>query len=148
MWYFILYLILAVWVLFDAKKRRNIFIGWSVGTFILGPLLIPFYFAKRHLKDNEIREGGTSWNVLKNFALFWTLTMFIAGIAGMVGAGEVVGTATTGAEQAGAVIGTGIGMMMLVMLWFIPMICALVLGFFLKKSSIIEKGQSGKLAAA
>ena len=35
---------------------------------------------------------------------------------------------------------------MLIAMWFIPMICALMLGFFLKKSSIVEKGPTGPLA--
>lgn len=49
-------------------------------------------------------------------------------------------------EEAGAAIGTGIGIMMIGFLWFVGAISALVLGMFLKKNSIIEKGPTGALA--
>jgi len=145
MWYFILYLIFAIWIFFDAKRRKNNFVVWSLSTVILGPIILPFYFAKRNLKEGELREGGTGWNVLKNFALLWTLTMFVAGIVGMIGAGDVAQYAGTDAEKAGAVIGMGIGLGLIIALWFFPMLAALVLGLFLKKSSIVEKGPTGKL---
>jgi hypothetical protein len=146
MWYWILYLILAVWTAFDAKTRGNNFIGWAIGVFLIGPLVLPVYFAKRYLKDGETREGGTGWNILKNFALFWTLTMLIAGIAGIVSAGSIVSNSSNEFEQAGAVIGAGIGLTLIVSLWFFPMIVALIIGFFLKKNSVVEKGPTGKLA--
>lgn len=144
--YFILYLLFALWVFYDASKRKNNQFGWSIGTFLLGPIVLPVYFAKRNLKAGEVREGGTAWNILKNFALFWTITMVIAGIAGMIGAGDVISSSQDEYEKAGAIIGTGIGMAFLGMLWFFPMIFALILGFFLKKSSVVEKGPTGKLA--
>ncbi|WP_314591571.1 hypothetical protein [Paenibacillus terrigena] len=144
--YWILYFLIAVWVFFDAKKRGNQFIGWSIGCFLGGPLVLPFYLAKRYLKTGQVREGGTGWNVMKYFALFWTITMIIVGIAGMAGAGQVVNDASNEYEQAGAVIGAGIGMAMLVVIWFVPMVVALILGLFLKKSSIVEKGPTGKFA--
>jgi hypothetical protein len=146
MWYWILWIILAVWTFFDAKKRHNNAIGWAIGTLLVGPIVLPVYFAKRYLRVNEVREGGTAWNVLKNFSLYWTLTMFIVGVAGAIGAGGVISGAEDGAEQAGAVIGAGIGLTMIFILWLVVVVIALILGFFLKKSSIIEKGPTGKLA--
>ena len=74
MWYFVLYLIFAAWVFTDAKKRKNHPVGWPAATAVLGPIVLPVYFAKRNLQAGEVREGGTGWNVIKNFALFWTLT--------------------------------------------------------------------------
>lgn len=148
MWYFVLYAIFAVWVLIDAKKRINHMVGWPLATFILGPLVLPVYLAKRNLKEGEVREGGTGWNVLKNFALFWTITMVVAGIAGMVGVSDVAQKTTSEAEQAGVAIGATIGLGMIFILWFIVLVAALVLGLFLKKSSIVEKGPTGSLAQA
>jgi len=49
MWYWILWLLIAIWVLFDAKKRRNNMIGWPIGTFLLGVIVLPVYLAKRNL---------------------------------------------------------------------------------------------------
>jgi len=146
MWYWILWVILAVWTFIDAKKRNNNAIGWAIGTLLVGPIVLPVYFAKRYLKVNEVREGGTAWNVLKNFTLYWTLTMLVVGIAGAIGAGGVINESQSGAEQAGAIIGAGIGLTMLFILWLVVAVVALILGFFLKKSSIVEKGPTGKLA--
>lgn len=146
MLYLILWLILAAWTYYDASKRKNKPIMWAILTFLFGVIALPVYFAKRNLKPGEVREGGTAWNVLKNFALFWTLTMAVVGISGFINASRVVSTAKSGAEAAGAAIGTGIGMTMIFFLWFFPMIIALILGFFMKKSSIVEKGPTGGLS--
>ena len=124
---------ITVWVLIDARKRRNNLIGWSIGTLLFGPIVLPFYLAKRYLKPNEVREGGTAWNVLKYFTLFWTITMAASGIAGMIGAGSVISNSSNDFELAGAVVGTGLGMLGLFFLWFIVAFVALILGFFLKK---------------
>lgn len=105
----------------------------------------PFYFAKRNLKSGQVREGGTAWNVLKYFALFWTITIAVVGVAGFGSASAVVSNSTNGFEQAGAVIGTGIGLALLLPLWFFPMVFALILGAFLKKSSVVENGPTGEL---
>lgn len=141
MWYLILYVVLAILVFIDAKRRKNRSILWSLGALFFGPVVVPIYFAKRRLKTGETREGGTGWNVLKNFALLWTLTMLIAGIAAAVGVNGGPAPASD-AEQVGAAIGVGLGFAFLAALWFFPMVGALVLGFFLKKSSIVEKGSS------
>ena len=148
MWYFILYGILAVWAFVDAGKRKNNRIVWPLATLGLGPVVLPVYFAKRNLKDGETREGGLGWNVLKNFALLWTLTIFVVGLAGMVGVSEIVGEAGSEAEQAGAAIGGAIGLGMIALLWFVVAVAALVLGMFLKKTGIVEKGPTGPLAAS
>ena len=87
--------------------------GWPAMTFLVGPITLPVYFAKRHLKEGEVREGGTGWNVLKNFTLLWTLMMVVVGFAGLVGVSEVVGGASSGAEQAGAAIGATLGLGMI-----------------------------------
>jgi len=50
------------------------------------------------------------------------------------------------AEQAGAAIGATLGLGMIFGLWFIVLVGALVLGLFLKKSGIVEKGPTGPLA--
>ena len=146
MTYIILYIAVAIWMFLDGKKREFPAIPYVVGTVLLGPIIAPIYFAKRYLKEGEVREGGTGWNVLKNFALFWTLTMLFVGIVGMVGASEVVSSAGDEFEQAGAAIGAGLGLIVLVFLWFVPMVSALVIGLFLKKASVIEKGPTGPLA--
>lgn len=145
MWYLILYGILAIWAFVDAKKRKANAVLWAVGTLLLGPIILPFYFAKRPLKAGEVREGGTAWNVLKNFAIFWTILMAVAAIWGMVAVSEHLSTFQSEAERAGAAIGTALGLGMIAALWFFPFMGAVVLGLILKKSSIVEKGPSGSL---
>ena len=144
--YFILYIAIAIWLFLDAKKRKYNGIPWAAFTAILGPLVVPFYFAKRPLKDGEVREGGFAWNVLKYFAIFWTITMAIGFFAGMANASEQASGYKTDAEQAGAGIGMAIGGAMIFFLWFIILAGALIFGFFLKKSSVIERGPTGPLA--
>lgn len=148
MWYWVLNIAIALWVFFDARSRKmDQSVLWAIGTSLLMIFVIPFYFAKRPLKNGEVREGGTAWNVIKSFAIFWTVFMFIAGVAGMMATGDVVTKASSGAEQVGAAIGTAIGVGMIMGLWFIVIVGALVIGLFVKKSSIVEKGPTGALAS-
>lgn len=147
MWYFLLYVCFAIWVVKDGKKRKaNKVINWAIGTVLIGPIVLPVYFAKRPLLAEETREGGTAWNVLKNFALFWTILMAVAAIWGMVNVSEQTANLQTDAERGGAAIGAALGLGLLFVLWIIPLMGALILGFFLKKSSVIEKGPTGQLA--
>ena len=148
MWYWVLNIAISFWVFLDARKRKmDQPVLWAIGSCILMIVVIPFYFAKRPLKDGEMREGGTGWNVTKYFAIFWTLFMFVAGVAGMMAAGNVVNKASSDAEQVGAAIGTAMGFGMILGLWFVVIVGALVIGLFLKKSSLVEKGPTGALSA-
>jgi hypothetical protein len=147
MWYFILFGLLALWVGFDAS-RRNLgaakAIIWAIGTFLLGVIVMPIYIAKRPLRANEVREGGLAWNVLKNFALTWTILMVAISISAL---GAAAGTnVNSDAEAAGAAIGFSIVVVILAVVWFFPMVGAIVLGFFLKNSAIVERGPTGPLA--
>jgi hypothetical protein len=134
-------------VAFDAS-RRNLgaakTILWAIGTFLIGVIVVPIYLAKRPLKPNEVREGGLAWNLLKNFALTWTVLMVAISISAINAA---AGTDTSsGAEAAGAAIGIGIVIVILAVVWFVPMVGAIALGFFLKNSAIVERGPTGPLA--
>jgi len=146
-WYVIIFGLLTLWVAYDANRRK---LGaaqtalWAIGTFLLGVIVVPIYFAKRPLMANQVREGGLAWNVLKNFALTWTLLMIAIGISALGAASET--SVSSDAEAAGAFIGTGIVFLILAVVWFFPMVGAIVLGFFLKNSAIVERGPTGPLA--
>lgn len=144
--YLILYVIVAIWLFLDAKKRLTNGIPWAAFTVLLGPVVVPVWLAKRPLKDGEVREGGMAWNVLKNFALMWTLTMFVWFIAGMAIASEAFEKTHDKYEKAGTGIGMALGGIMIFVLWFGVLVSALILGFFLKKSSVVEKGPTGPLS--
>ena len=147
MWYFALYGMFALWVLLDGVARR---IGasvaaWTVGTLLLGPIVLPIYLAKRPLKKGEVREGGTAWNVLKNFAILWTVLMAMAGFGAMLKMGQAVSSLDSDAARAGAGLGILFGMGFFAVIWFLPTCGAAVLGFLLKKNSIVETGPTGAL---
>ena len=144
--YFILYIAVAFWLYRDAKARLFNGLPWSIATMFLGPTVVPFYIAKRPLKQGEVREGGFGWNVLRNFALFWTLTIFVGFIGGLVNVSEHAQNATSEAEQIGVGMGVAIGGVMIFLLWLFVLVGALVFGLFLKKSAVVERGPTGALA--
>ncbi|MBA2782543.1 MAG: hypothetical protein H0T74_06425 [Rubrobacteraceae bacterium] len=147
MWYFIIFGLLALYVIIDGSSRKLEVVKtvlWAIGTFLLGVVVLPIYIAKRPLKANQIREGGFAWNVLKNFALTWTILMVAISISAI---GAATGTpVNSDAEAAGTAIGVGIVIVILAVVWFFPMVGAIVLGFFLKNSAIVERGPTGRLA--
>lgn len=140
MWYLILTVIFVVWVCFDGHKRKANFLPWAIGAALLGPIVVPVYLAKRPLLSGEVREGGTAWNILKNFAILWTIIMAVAAVWGLASVGEHTAGLQSDAEKAGAAIGTVLGLGMIASVWFFPFIGAFILGFMLKKSSIVERG--------
>jgi hypothetical protein len=145
--YFLLYGVFALWVLFDGLTRKMAAstIVWTLGTAILGPLILPIYLASRPLKQGEVREGGRAWNVLKNFAILWTIAMAIAGFAGLMAMARDATSLTSDAATVGAGIGMLFGMGLLAAIWVFPTMGAALLAFLLKKNSIVETGPTGPL---
>ncbi|MGB6065390.1 MAG: SHOCT domain-containing protein [Desulfomonilaceae bacterium] len=137
---YVSYIGFGVWVLIDAGKRKSDkSLWWGIGTAALGPLVLPVYLSKRPLLAEEVREGGAAWNILKNFALFWTVTMAIFAIYLLLSVGGAKELDSDAAKGIAATVGLGL----IGALWFFPMATAMILGFFLKKSSIIERGPTG-----
>lgn len=136
----ILTVIFVVWVCFDGHKRKANLLPWAIGTALLAPIVVPVYLARRPLLSGEVREGGTAWNILKNFAILWTIIMAVAAVWGLASVGEHTAGLQSDAEKAGAAIGTVLGLGMIASVWFFPFIGAFILGFMLKKSSIVERG--------
>lgn len=144
--YLLLNLGLAAWMYRDGTRRLYRIIPWCLAAVPFGWAVLPVYLARRPLREGEVREGGTAWNVLKNFCLVWTLTMLVAAVAG-IGSVSSMPEAASDAERAGRAIGATIGLGMIFALWFFPLAGAALLGVFLKKSSIAERGPTGALAA-
>ncbi len=134
--------IISVWVLFDALLREEQSFLWAVGTTLLGPIALSIYFANRKLLSGETREGGFAFNLLKNFAILWTLIMAIVTIASMVNVGNSMAGINSSAAQAGAAIGTALSLGLLGALWFFPFFGALCIAFFVKKASEVETGEN------
>lgn len=134
---YVSYIGFGVWVLIDAGKRKtDKSLWWGIGTAVLGPLVLPVYLSKRPLLAGEVREGGPGWNILKNFALFWTVTMVIIAIYMLFSVGGAKELDSDAAKGIAATVGLGL----IGVLWFFPMATAMILGFFLRKSSVIERG--------
>lgn len=148
MWYLILYGLLALWVLFDSVSRKSVGMGilWTLGTAIIGPLALPIYLATRPLRSGEVREGGTGWNVLKNFAILWTILMAVVSFNTFLAMGKVASTVKGDAATVGAGLGMIFGFGLLLLVWIIPTGGSALLGFLLKKNSIVERGPTGPLA--
>jgi hypothetical protein len=140
--------LLVLWVLVDGFRRGANAILWAIGTALLPPVVLPFYLAKRPLEAGEVRAGGTAWNVLKNFAIVWTVLMAWLTIASLASIGTDLPQPTSDAGRVGQAIGAMLGLGFLGALWFFPMVGAMVLGFFLKNAAIVEVGPTGSHAPA
>ena len=117
----------------------------AIGTVFLGPIILPIYLASRPLKQGEVREGGKGWNILKNFAILWTIVMAIASVAGLMAMTKGTENLTSDAARAGAGIGMALGMGLLAAVWFFPTMGAALLGFLMKKNTVVENGPAGSL---
>src|SRR6202008_3368292 len=144
---FLLYGVFALWVLIDGLSRKMGIpaVLWTIGTAVVGPIVLPVYLASRPLKQSEVREGGKAWNILKNFAILWTIVMIIASIAGLMAMAKGATGLTSNAARAGAGIGMLLGIGILAAAWFFPTMGAALLGFLLKKNTIVETGPTGSL---
>lgn len=113
---------LTVWILFDARTRKNNFAIWFVLMLILGFLIIlPVYFARRNLKSGEIREGGFAWNIIRNYTLSFTGFMSLAMVTVLLE-------------------GQGGTLPFLIILWLFITFTMLIIGLFVKQSKAIERG--------
>src|SRR5436309_4137295 len=124
--YLILYGLFALWVLFDGlgRKMGASAILWTAGTLFLGPIILPIYLASRPLKQGEVREGGKAWNVLKNFAILWTIVMAVVSIGTMVIVTKSAENLPSEGAKAGAGLGMALGMGLLAAMWFFPTVGA------------------------
>ena len=121
-----LYALSAIWIFFDARKRKNRFFVWSILTFIIGPFIIlPFYFAYRNLKAGEVRVGGTVWHIFRNYTLSWTALVFFTVFVMMLVLDPEGGFGTF---LIGGII------------WFFVAFFIMLIGLFFKQSDIFERG--------
>lgn len=125
----------AVWTARDASQRRMVAPAWAAAVFVLFPLAFPIYLGVRALKPGETREGGRPWNVLRNFALLWTalVAVFVAALlAPVLSVPSSSAAGRVGQFASYALVG-GI-------VWIGPMLAALLLGVFLRKPGLVERG--------
>lgn len=125
----------SLWIFFDAWRRNHKKGKWTIGIFFLTPFVVPYYFAQRNLKRGESRTGGTSWHVLRNFAIYWSLFMlfftFFSDLSEL--------------RMTGASSNQAFGFFKIAMIWGIPAVGTLLLGIFLRNPMQVQHGPTGAL---
>ena len=148
MWYFVLGTLCAIAIVLDARKRKAVRLaGWAPAAIILPFAFVPIYKAIRPLEAAEVREGGTAWNILRDFALMWTLIAAVSAGIAVAGISPAAFSSGSSAEQAAYVFGVTIGLGAYGALWLFPVVGALVIGLFVKQPLLVEKGPTGPLAS-
>jgi len=142
---FIFNIVIAIWILVDSIRRESSGILYALGTCVFGILIAPIYMAKRNLKRGEIREGGAGWNIVKNFTLLWTLLMSVTATTGFINVLIQFQGFRSDAEMTGFGLGVIFGLGIYLTIWFVITISAVMIGFLIKDTSIVEKGPTGEL---
>ena len=86
----------------------------------------------------EVSDRTTFGKIVKWIFILFNLLMIFALFKGCAAAGDVVTNAQSGAEQAGAAIGTAIGTGMILMLWVMGDIIIGMIVLFTRRKKIIE----------
>jgi hypothetical protein len=141
MGYWIVAGLVALWVFWDARQRRpgaSAF-AWAIGTLLVPFIALPLHLALRPLKAGETRRGGRPWNLLKTFALTWTILMLAVGVSTAMELRAGVSEQVTEADKSIYAFASLLGLGLLALYWFLPTVGALVLGILLKNSAV-ERG--------
>ena len=133
MWYLITGVI-CVLLIWNNNKSRNANIGkYALISILFPPIGYGLWQAEKPLIGDEKRYGGKGWNVLKWVAIIHTILCIIWAISGMFIGAELASKTASEYGKAGAAIGAGLGIMMIMVVWFVGVVGSLVLGLILKK---------------
>jgi hypothetical protein len=137
-----LYLSIAVtlFVVWDAARRGAARARWAIAAALAWPVALPIWLTIRPLRSGELRRGGRASNLLRHFALAWSI-LWGAHLAVTAGIGIVVATS----EQDRSGRDSGLSMVVLISLifaviWLIPALGALLLGWLLRRPDAVEHG--------
>lgn len=133
MWYLITGVICVLLIWNNNRNRNANIIKYALISILFPPLGYGLWQAEKPLIGDEKRYGGKGWNVLKWVAIIHTILCIIWAIYGMFIGAEVASNTTSEYGKAGAVIGAGLGIMMIMVVWFVGVVGSLVLGLILKK---------------
>ena len=138
MWYLITGLI-CIFLIWNNNKERNASITkYAIISIIWPPLGYGLWQAEKPLINDEKRYGGKGWNILKWFAIIHTIMCVIWGFYGMFLGAKVASESGSDAGKVGAAIGTGLGIMMIMLVWFFGVVGSLILGLIVKKPIVEE----------
>jgi hypothetical protein len=133
-------LILGGYILWDGRRRGvNMLLGWVLFAALAGLLMVPFWWAFRPLRPNEVRKGGPTYVIMKNYAILWA----IGGVVSMVFAFgwslQEASTMITPAERAGGVLGGGMVSLVAGCSGIVPAVLLYLVALF-AKSDKVERG--------
>ncbi len=117
----------------DMNERGENRLRWFFIFLIAGPVAAICYKSFRKLKDSEIRDGGTLYNLAKNFVIPWSIYAlgFPAIVMGLAIVDDlfISGVSTDyGAFIAESVLWLGVLYLIIVIpIWFVPLIVSLIL---------------------
>lgn len=140
MWYLITGIIASILIVINKKERNINIVKYIIISLIMPPLGYGMWQADKPLIGKEERYGGKGWVIMRTFAIFHTIMCIIWAFFALGLASEVAGNASNDYEAAGAAIGAGIGIIMIVGIWFGGTLGSLILGLILKKP-IHEKAE-------
>lgn len=133
MWYLITGVICVLLIWNNNRNRNANIVKYALISILFPPIGYGLWQAEKPLIGDEKRYGGKGWNVLKWVAIVHTILCIIWAIYGMFIGAEVASNTTSEYGKAGAVIGAGLGIMMIMVVWFVGVVGSLVLGLILKK---------------
>jgi hypothetical protein len=119
-------ILLALWILDDARRRRaDKPLFAALAMLLLGPLWLAYYLTDRPVCADEHRRGGFGWTWTRNFAWAWTgaMTPWLAVF--------FVGPAVPAWLQS---VPTLLGM------WLVPIALATAIGYVVRRPDINESG--------
>lgn len=136
----------AVGVFIDARSRRSrVSWLWALGTWLLGLLVIPLWYAIRPLHAGERREGGRLHNGINAFGLLVFVGFQITVVVFSL---RVIGRALTGQR---GLFQSLLALWEMGWVWWLGApalgLVFLILSTWTKKD-IVEHGPTGRLAAA
>lgn len=140
MWYWILGIVAAVYVGWDAHRRGNNPWGWAIVAVPFWPLSLPIYRAERFLLAGEKRIGGTAWVAIKGFVVIWQVLCLVWLISYYANVGKIETNSEYGA--AGVALGSILGTGFIVGIWVAVTLIAFVVGMFVKEDTV-EEGPTG-----
>ncbi len=125
MWYLITGLI-CVFLIWKSNKERNGSIAkYLIVSLLLPPLGYALWQAEKPLIKEEKRHGGKDWNVLKWFVISYTVMCVIWAFYEMFIGAKMTSASESDAEKVDAVMGMGLGIMMIMITWFLGVVGAL-----------------------
>ena len=136
-------IVLAVWVHHDSK-RRGMFgaTRWVIATGIVFPIGLAAYLARRPLRGDERRSGGTGWNTARYFGLIWSLLCVSISMLFMLLMLVIQSLSETPVSL--GIVGASFAMnvFLTVAVWVVPAVLTLLLGAFLRQPGLVEVASS------